>query len=192
MRLLHPPQLSSNIILAHKYRYTATAAANAILINGASLLLSAGVVGTVTNTTVVSLFQALRVKRVEIWGMSSALAVPATVTLEWLGGAIASAPVEVSDTSLSTAAPAHINTRPPHNSTPSLWQLPSGLNNSMFQITCPAGSIIDVELELILQDGATITSFPAATAALGQIYYLALDCSVPSHNFVPVAVNTTF
>jgi len=189
-RIAHPPQIKSNIIFSHRYRYVATGAAIAVNITGASLMLAAGCVGSVVNTTVVSLYTSVRLKRIEIWSPPP-LAGASSCTVQYLTTDGVGAAVEHSDTSVSPAYPAHLVSRPPSRDLSSFWQSPATTNNNMFAISCAAGSLIDVDLELILNDGNSILALAVAAAAVGQIYYLALDRAVPSNNLIPVALNTT-
>jgi len=73
-----------------------------------------------------------------------------------------------------------------------MWQLPTTVNNLLFQITCGAGSIIDVDVDLILTDAVNQTGMPVAACGLGVQYYLALDNGGSGlNNFPPVALFTT-
>jgi len=194
--MLKPPQLESNIRLTHKFRFTATAAATGSSINGLCLSGVAGVIGIFINTDVQPIAQAFRLKRVSIWSPPAAQGSNATAAVEFVGGATGLyGNREFSDTSVSTSQPAYVSCRPPKDSAASMWQDPTVANNILFNITCGAGSIVDVEMDYILTDlnGSNVTLLSAATAALGRMYYLALDNGGGGgHNFVPVSLNTTF
>jgi hypothetical protein len=99
--------------------------------------------------------------------------------------------VEVSDTTVSTATPAHLKAIPPSNSVAGFWMLSSN-NNNLFILTAPTGSIIDVDLDLIVQDddAGGQTQITVATATLGAVYYLSLDPNA-THRYVPVSLTTT-
>jgi len=184
-----PPQLRSNIVLTHNYRFTSTSGTLTAITVG-SLFAAAGNMCTVANTQVQSLFQSLRVKRVSIWTPPAAQGGFATCSVEWLGGANSNT-VEVSDTSNSVATPARIMSQPPTRSLASFWNTSPSFANTLFSMVAPTGSIIDVALDLILSDDESANLVTAVAAgALGVIYYLSLDPNA-THRFVPVSLTTT-
>lgn len=179
----------SNVVLSHKYRFTSSSG-TPTTINVNSLLGAAGTMCTVANTTVSTFFESVRVGRVQIWTPPAAQGSFATCSLEWFGGTSANN-LEVSDTSISTATPAYISSRPPRLSLAAFWQKPAALN--LFQLTAPSGSIIDVDLELIMSDDETTPATTAvASGTLGIVYYLALDSANGTHIYTPVSLVTTF
>lgn len=187
----HPPQLRTNVMLSHTYRYTATSAQASTQFSTAALLLAAGCVGTVLNTTVTSVFQSVRVRRLSIYSPPASQGSFATCSVEW-NGTVGSGTQEVSDTSNSVSQPAMISSAPPRNSLGGFWSS-SVSNTALFTIICPAGSIIDLSLDLIMSDDETANPTRAvATAVLGTTYYLALDNGAGTHNLVPVSLTTTF
>jgi len=185
-----PPQLKSNIVVKHNYRFTATAGAN-VAINAQNLILAAGTVCTVVNSVATSFFGSVKVQYVNVWSPPSAQGNFATCSIEYNGAAAAST-VEFSDTSVSPTQPAMLKTRPPKSSNASFWQTPNVGNNAMFTLICPANSIIDVGLDLLLYDDEASAPVTRAIAAgvVGLTYYLALD-SLTGHNLVPVSLTTT-
>jgi len=188
-QLGHPPQLRSNIVLAHRYRFTSTSG-TATAITVGSLFGAVGNMCTVANTQVQSLFQSLKVRSVSIWTPPAAQGSFATCSVEWLGGANSNT-VEVSDTSNSVATPAHIMSAPPRLSLASFWNNSASAANVLMTIAAPSGSIIDVVLDLILSDDESANLVTAVAAgALGVIYYLSLDPNA-THRYVPVSLTTT-
>jgi len=194
--MLKPPQLESNIVISHKFRFTATAGAAATNIDGLCLSGVAGAVGTFTNADVQPIAESFRIKKVSIWSPPAAQGGNATCAVEFKGGATGFiASKEFTDTSVSTSQPAYVSCRPPRGSAASLWQNPVTTNNILMSLTCGAGSIIDVDLDYILTDLflSAVTPLAVATATLGRQYYLALDNGGGGgHNFVPVSLTTTF
>jgi hypothetical protein len=185
------PQIKSNIVLSHVYRFTSASGA-AFPVTASDIIFAAGAVGTVVNTTVSAIFASARVNRVQIWSPPSAQGAFTTCALEWSGSANGNN-LEVSDTSVSVAVPAMINTQPPARSLASFWLTPAVVNLPVFTMTAPVGSIIDLHLSLILSDDEIAPqTVGVATAALGKVYYLALDNQAGTHNFPPVSLTTTF
>jgi hypothetical protein len=186
-----PPQIASNVIVNHTYRFTSTS--NAVqAISSSDLVLAAGCVGSSTNATVSSFFSSVKVSKIEIWAPPAAQGSSATCSLEWASQSNANN-FESSDTSVSTAQPAHISTRPPARALASFWQTPGIANAQMCNIVAPTGSIIDVHMQLILQDddNGSVVTRAVATAVVGTVYYLALD-NATGHVYPPVSLTTTF
>jgi len=170
-----PPQIKSNIVITHKYRYTASSAVSGTSFNAGNLVLSAGSMCTVTNTTVTSLFSSVKVDAVEIWSPPASQGSFATCAIEWNGSAAqaVAANLEISDTSVSTAQPAHLRSHPPPQSLAGFWQTPGIANNALFVLNCPAGSIVDVTMSLIMNDDEdTAIAGGVATGVLGKQYIL--------------------
>jgi len=184
---IDPPQIRSNLVLDHRYRFRTTAAFSGA-ISPSKILGSLGTMGTVANATVSVLFKCFRLKKVEIWSPPPSQGATSTISLEWLGTAN-SPSLEVSDTSVSVSRPAHIVGTPPPQSLASFWQIASG--TGMMNLVLPSGSILDLSFQLILDDSVIATlTIAVATAVLGEIYYLALDHGT-SDLVVPVSLNTT-
>jgi len=177
--------------LQHTFRFTSTSG-TVTAITAKGLLLAAGALGTITNSTVTSPFASVKLQKVEIWTPPASQGASSTCSVEWASQSNANNQ-EISDTTVSVATPAHVRASPPRNSLASFWQSPGITNNQLFNLIAPAGSIIDVTLSLIMQDddnGAAITG-AVATAVVGTVYYLALD-NVATHIYPPVSLTTTF
>jgi len=182
-----PPQIATNLIVSHRYRFAASASFSGA-ISPAKVLSSLGVMGTVVNTTSSQLFKCFRLKRLEIWAPPPSQGSTVTTSVEWLGSAN-SPNLEVSDTHVSVSRPAHLIAIPPKESLASFWQVDSG--SALFNLVAPVGSIIDMSLDMIMVDQSTASGTVAtATAVLGKIYYLALDHGT-SDLLVPVSLTTT-
>jgi len=182
-----PPQIKTNIVLKHRYRFRTTAAFSGG-ISPAKIFGSLGTIGTVANTTVSILFKSFRLRKLEIWSPPPSQGATVTNSVEWLGTAN-SPSIEVSDTSVSVSRPAHIMTMPPRSSLAGFWQLNTG--STLFNLNAPIGSIIDLSCDMIVDDsGAAVDTIAAATVVLGKIYYLALDHGT-SDLIVPVSLTTT-
>jgi hypothetical protein len=132
---------------------------------------------------------AFLIKKIQIWSPPPSQGAISTCAIEWTGTSPVST-VEVSDTTNSVTMPAYISSVPPRNSTATFWQRANAI--AMFVLTVPPGSIIDLDLDLVLLDDAALaTVYAVATAVLGNPYYLALD-GPATHLLTPVSLSTTF
>jgi hypothetical protein len=182
-----PPQIQSNVTLSHRFRFVSTSG-TATSVTPTTLLGAAGTIGTVVNSRVVPMMESIRVREVSIWTPPASQGAAATCSVLWVGIANQSNNMEVSDTTVSTATPAHIKTFPPRNSLASFWQQAS--NTSLFTVTAPSGSIIDVSLDMIVGDDENNITIFVVTATLGATYFLALD-GTSTNRFIPVSLTTT-
>lgn len=187
------PQMRSNILYHHTFRFTSTnAAATAITSKG--LLFAAGAVGTVLNTTVSSFHSSVKLHNIKVWTPPPSQGATATCSVEfYMGGSSSfSNTREYSDTSVSTAVPAFLNCSPPRDSLASFWNLPAAADSQLFILTAPVGSVIDVSLSMVINDDEGTTQTRAvSTALLGSVYFLSLDNST-GHIYPPVSLTTTF
>ncbi len=182
-----PPQLSTNVVLRHRFRFKSSVD-TAVAITDRNLNQIFGAMCTVANTTLKGIVNAVKLHSVEVWTPPASQGAAATVSLQWNSGAFAP-DVEVSDTTISTAMPAHIKTSPPPGSSASFWMGESAAN-TMFTLTAPTGSIIDVDVTGVLADTqAALTSYTVAAGTLGAFYYLPLDGA--TDGYLPVSLGTT-
>jgi len=184
------PAFRSNVIVNHRFRYLASANLTGFAITDSMVLGAMGTMGTGTNTTVTHLFKTFRLKSIEIWSPTSTSTTAATCAIDWIGNNVNSPNMETSDTSINVSMPAHVRVSPPADARARWWQ--SSTSTTMFNITCPSGSIVDLSVEGILADqtsaGVTVA---VATAVIGVQYWLALD-GVATHGLAPVSLSTTF
>lgn len=186
---INPPQISSNVSYGHTFRFVSTSS-TATSITPSSLLLAAGAFTSATNTSVVSLCTSVRVNRIEMWSPPASQGASATCSVNFTGTTPQQPDREFSDTTVSTAIPAHVNCKPGPRSLASFWQSASA--NTLFTLVAPVGTIIDVHIGLYMNDGgdAAPASVGVATAALGNFYYLSLDPNA-THRYTPVSLATT-
>jgi len=183
----NPQQHSSNVRLRHKFRFSVPSTGFTGGISDTQVLHSTGGIATVANTTITNWVQSFKIRKLEIWSAPSTQGAASTVSVEWFG--FGNSPnVEVSDTTLSVSRNAHIVTTPPRQSLCAFWQKATG--TGLFSLVLPAGSILDMDLDLILQDNDALYTVPVTTATLGNVYYLALDHQT-SDLIVPVSLHTT-
>lgn len=175
--------------LRHQFRFTSSNGA-AKAITDQLLLTAAGVAANTAGTTGTAIHQTVKVNQIEIWSPPASQG--AAVTCSVLFPASINSPArEITDTTVSTAQPAHVVCSPPQKSLAGFWQ--EGVGNTMFTLTAPAGSIIDIWLSLIIADGVQPT---ANTATLvggtsGAIYYCSLDSSTAAGSvYKPVGLTT--
>lgn len=183
-----PSQLRANIEVKHQYRFTSTSGGVTVITD--QLLLSAAGVMATTTTVGHSLFNAVKLQKVEIWTPPAAQGAAVTCSVLWPPGNN-SPSREVSDTSVSVTAPAHIVTTPPPNSLCGFWN--SGAGATLFTIVAPPGSIIDVSMSLVMNDGAPANSQAATlvAATVGHVYYCSLDSNISAGSvYLPVSLST--
>jgi len=194
LQICKPPQVLTNVILRHKFRYIATGSSS-FVVNPTKLAAAAGAMCTVANTSCTICYDTVRIRSIEVWSPAPSQGTAATATCLWnqLAAGISNmSTIEVSDTSMSTAYPAHIKTTPPKLSFAANWQSSASSTPTLCTLSIATGSIIDVEFEGVLADtGASGPSATVATGVLGTMYYLPLD-GTTSHNVIPVQLSTTF
>jgi len=181
----HPPQLNG-IELRHSVtlRFRATAAFAGTFVTFQNLL-DTMLVAT-TATVAADLFQAVKIRRVRIWGMP-AVGSSASVSVEYSGvtaGIVGDQAIHT-DTSMGVQ-PAHVDARPTARCLCADYQVNS--SNAAFLITGPAGSVIDVEASFRSQYAVLNALAQNATVAAtaGVQYLRGLDgLAVATSNFVP-------
>ncbi len=182
----HPPQISTNISFRHKYRFVSTNGALQT-IGSNDLCAVAGGVCTVANNTLSLIAAAVKLHRVQVWTPPATQGSSATCSLNWKSTSF-SPNLEVSDSTMSVTTPAYISAVPPAGSQASFWAV-SGSGQDLFDLVAPSGSIIDVDLTVVLNDGVAGASYTVAAATLGVLYFLPLDGG--SDVYTPVSLSTT-
>jgi len=190
-----PAQLRTNIEFSHQFRFTSTSAALTAITAG-KLLSAAGVVAT-TAVLGHAVNQSVKVNRVEIWAPPASQGAFATCSVLFPSTQMSQAR-EITDTSVSVSQPAHINATPPERSLCAFWSDGTniaGAADTLFSLVAPPGSIIDVWVSLILNDGtASGDAFSQATlvgATVGSLYYTSLDSQTSAGSiYKPVGLTT--
>lgn len=186
-----PPQFNSNVFKKHKFRFLSTTNFSAN-INNLMIIGSTGSICTVANSLTTNYNKSFRIRKIELWAPPASQGSVATLSVEWIGGSVNSPNREVSDSSMSTAFPAHLRAIPPVGSLASFWNAPvSGTAVNMFTLICPTNTVIDLTLDLVENDQETTNvTNSVVTGTLGNIYYLDLDG--PALHFVQaVSLNRT-
>lgn len=166
-----PPQIRPQITHAARLRFTSNAAGTQSVTY--AMLMDLILVAT-TATQLYDLFDSVKVSLVEMWcqGVTNS---PTTVTCDWNGGVngLADDSKQDADTSLGIE-PAHIVSRPSRNSMARFW---AGSSNVVcFSITCPAETVIDVQLTFKNSSVAPVAALNLGVGATaGQFYFRGLD-----------------
>jgi len=187
----HPAQLKCNLEFAHQYRFTSTTGGS-INITDATILTAMGVSAR-TAVLGQAIFQALKIRKIEIWAPPASQGAAVTASIYWPPTAgQAGMGREVSDTSVSVSEPAHVVSSPPRGSLAGFWQY--GAGNNLVALNAPPGSIIDIWLAGVLLDGPATNAIVTATlvgATIGTIYYCCLDSSTKATGvYIPVSLTS--
>jgi hypothetical protein len=183
-----PRQLRTNIEVKHQFRFASSSSAPTAITD--TRLLAAAGVSAVTAVLGYSIWQSVKVNQIEIWTPPAAQGANATCSVLF-PASLQSQAREVTDTSVSVAIPAHVLVTPPRLSLCSFWQ--NGSTSTLFTLTAPPGSIIDVWVSLVLDDGTN--SVPVTQtlvgATIGSIYYAPLDFNhVAGAVYLPIGLTT--
>jgi len=190
----HIPMIKSNIIINHRFRFTARVNITNINISSNNFVYCMGVVATATNATGFAIAQTFRIKRIQVWSAVPAIGSATTCSLEWTDQKSSSSLLsskEMSDTSLNVSSPAYISGSPPKSSLASFWN--SAAAQQLFTLNCPANSVIDVDLQYILLDDLPQINqynFVSGVATIGMLYYIGMDAT--TNSFVPVSLTPNF
>jgi hypothetical protein len=94
---------------------------------------------------------------------------------------------QVSDTTVSTAFPAYVQSTPPTGSNAEF--ISGGGSANVLSLLCPLDAIVDIHISHYLQDNMAITTKGVTTApTLGEVFWFSLDSG---NNLIPVALKTT-
>jgi hypothetical protein len=181
----HPPQIQSyGITHSTKLRFVTNAAVNQTVITFQNLLDL--ILFTLTTVTAADMFQSVRVRAVEMWA-TPALGTAVSVQCTFLGNVAGIQADEVihTDTSIGIQ-PAHVRAIPAPRSGVALFQNSTAAD--AFALTCPSGTVVDVELTFRGRPGVfTATQNAPVGAVAGAWYYRGLDGLASAGTvFVPV------
>lgn len=167
-----PPPIP-NTTLTHNVRMRFAAQAASLSISWKNLL-DTWLVAT-SATQGYQLFDAVRIRAIEVWSYSAAGPVTCTVTFP---GAVLGAQGDStthSDTCMGLE-PAHVLARPSKRSMAAMYQ--NGTTNTAFDIYCPAGSVVDLQLSFrcSMAGYAPVAATNALVAAqTGNVYVRGFD-----------------
>jgi hypothetical protein len=138
-------------------------------------------------TAVWDVFQAVRIRAVEVWAIP-VLGNASTVEVQFLGNVAGQygKPQVFSDTSMGVQ-PAHVRAVPNRKSSLALWQQSSA--DVAFNLMCPSGSVVDLELAFIGRYGVPLAAANVSVAtSAGAFYVRGFDgLAAASTKFTPVA-----
>jgi len=182
------PQLRTNVVKTHRFRFIASSALVNVPLTPTSLLGACGGVCTVANSVLTPFNRTVKIARLEMWAPTSSSTTGATCAVNWIGSG-SSPNLEVSDTTINVSRPAHVLAYPPADSLSAFWSQPAA--TQLCTLSGPGGTVVDITLRYIETDQTTAVSDQAITTGTLKVqYYLALDG--PGTNLlVPVSLNTT-
>ncbi len=185
---VHPPQVTSSVVIRRTYRFRTSSALAANITNTMLLGIFVGM-GTVANTTIALEAIAAKVHRVRVWASAPSAGGDGSVTIQTWNFDGQSRAREISDVSYSTAQPAYVEFKPRPGEAGYQFVAASGAAYVM-TITCPTGALIDVEATHVLADSLSAgVTYSASSVTLGVFYALPLDGS--GDICVPVGRATT-
>jgi hypothetical protein len=189
---LPPPFNATTRCFIHR-RFRANSTSTSGTITLSSLIGSCGVIGTVTNTTVTSMFSAIKLMKIVIWPPQNSGS--DRTILEW--GASADGGYTPDSAFINTVPDGITETtgqtfHPPANSLLNNWMSTYlTASNIIAYITCPTGTIIDTYVTACQPNDFVPESISVTTAVIGSVYYLPLD-SLSTHVLLPVGLATTY
>jgi hypothetical protein len=131
-----------------------------------------------TATSAYAMYSGCRIRRVSIWGPPAADLVPVIVSVEYSVGTtaanIGNRPRVISDTSVGATRIASVSVKPDPHSAAAMWQLRSttpATNGALFILNGPLNAIVDVELDLVLQNGESAATAATTTGATPGVLY---------------------
>lgn len=178
----NPPQFNATIRCSHKFRFKATSAFTDLVIATSDLM--SLIVDGLTTTTSASIFSAFKVKRVSLWGPPASDLVPVTVSLEYANplsnSGFGARRLLYTDTSVGSTEVAFVTGVPLTGTSAAAWQnvvlTTTTTNGASFTLSGPINTIIDVDMDLVLQNGESAFTGPVGTALVaGRLYGNSLD-----------------
>jgi hypothetical protein len=131
----------------------------------------------VTTILGIPLYRALRLHKVRIWGPVATQGTSVYVemtpsTLDAGNNNFNARPVTVMDSSISIDKPAYVSYDFPRDTPGGSWHASTLVDSTLFNFSCPTGSIIDFHFDGILNLDTTVLGFQRVlfAASVGQIY----------------------
>jgi hypothetical protein len=166
-----PPQIEHlEVGMARRMRFISSAAQSNVTITYTDLLDTVLVAKTATTGS--QLFDAVKVKFVEIW--SSGATTPTTISVRFGTGTTNPDEVLHSDTSIGNSVPSHLKAFPSQKALASFYNTNSA--QAVFTLDCPSGSVIDVHCSFRNRPTNNTNLQQALVAATaGALYFRGLD-----------------
>jgi hypothetical protein len=168
------PQLSPRVRVTKKFRLAATADLNGVGLTVNQLLGLCGCIAT-TTASASPIASAVKIESVELWGAPSSNAAATRVSLTWAAFGETGLPSEVSDTSLSTARPAHLRAAPPDQSLASFWHVEPVVSQNLLTYYIPQGGIMDIVVSFQFKDVEVNSPIAGSALTVGNLYHKNLD-----------------
>jgi hypothetical protein len=150
-----------------------------------------GTMATAANT-VYPIFDSVKVHKVTIWAGQQSTGNTNNVAIKWDSSYVNSNNREFINTTLSSASPAMLESKPPGGSITGFWSALGGGNQTIFLVSCPSNAVIDVHMSAIMSDDEVLVPITTASAvSAGSVYYLTPNFGF-GHPFVPTGVLSTF
>ncbi len=189
---MHPPVIRNAQLTYNVRRRFISNASFASGISSANLL--DGICVATTTTVGKQLFQAVRVKSVEAWCTTVGGVIgPITVSVEFSQPNGAANYLATGDQLLHTDTslglePAHVKCRPSSKSLASFFQASN--SDVLFTITCPASTVVDLELEYVGSAGTAPVALGSAlvAATAGCYYFRGMDGAATAATVWPPAL----
>ncbi len=185
---LEPNQFDANPKQHTKYRYLCS---NAIALDYTINELFKMNVFAATTTLAYSVWRAARIKAVTIWGPCTTQGTPVTSSLRPSGidadNSFADLLQVYTDTSSDITRPAYVHHRFDKHTPGGAWHYcQSPATMKLFNINCPSGSVVDIEVEYVpaIASTAVPLSYTVAAAIVGVQYSLA-----PATGMIPQDVS---
>lgn len=186
VHITHPPQIPQlNTERGVRMRFVCNSAASVLNITFANLLDTFLVATTAVDGF--DVFQSVRIRAVEVWA-DAILGAASTVEVQFLGNVAGQFGKTQAFSSTSMAVqPAHVKAVPARRSALAFYQQSSA--DVAFQITCPVGAVIDLELTLAQRFGTQVAAANALVGATAGAFYIrGFDgAASAASKFTPVA-----
>jgi len=155
-----------------------------------TLLGAAGVIGTVTNSKVNTVFTSVRVRRIRIWPSPSSSGLQQSYVL-WYGNS-GNDPdyADVRPIPEGATSTGKLTFIPPERSLASFWNNTANASTAIFEINGGTNSVVYLDIELLQSAYFATLQQAVTTAVVGTMYYLALD-GASSNTMPPIAALPT-
>lgn len=185
-----PPIIRGNVEGRHTFRFKQTTDATAsVNLYGDDLAFLMGVANT--SSTVRTLWESLKLERVDVWTpsrqYSGTLQDPRETSLTWLGEYTPRS--EVFGTVNQQTGVCHIGASPPLNSGSGKWQK-IGVNQLLCKLQVPDQSIVDITVSFVFDDddASTIAKSGYTGLNIGNIYYSPADSYFGTSKLTPMGL----
>jgi hypothetical protein len=155
------------------------------------LLGAFGCMATAANT-IYPIFDSVKIHKATLWSSQQSTGVTNNVAIKWDSSYVNTNNREFISTTMSSAAPAMLVSKPPGDSLTGFWSALGGGNQTLFLVSCPNGTIIDIHMSALMSDDEVLVPITTvSTVTAGSVYYLTPNFGF-GHPFIPVGVLSTF